>query len=141
MLEVQESYTLEKEKAMWKGALALVLGLLSFFVLTFVGESVGLFAAFASSTVYFFVCQFLLSRKNIDAYLKDWPIMLALDATSFAAVLIIVLAEKREVIMSQGPGLLLSTGLGTYAGAVVASLTARRMAARRETTRIPVLGS
>jgi hypothetical protein len=107
----------------------------------FVGESVGLFAAFVTLTVYFFVCQFLLSRRHIDAYHKDWTIMLKLGAVSFASVLIVVLVEKREVIMSQGLGLLLSTILGTYAGAVVASLFARLTAARRETTRAPVVGS
>src|ERR1019366_8161910 len=78
----------------------------------------------------YFVCEFLLWRRNIDAYRKDWPFMLALDATPFVVVFIMVLVEKRAVILEQGPGILLSACGGTYAGAVVASITAKRMAAR-----------
>ena len=83
---------------------ALGLGLLSFVVLTFVGETVGLFAAIVTSAVYFFVCQFLLSRGNVDAYRKDWPVMLALDATVLISVTIMVLVEKWDVALSRGPG-------------------------------------
>ena len=109
---------------------AFFLGLLSFLVLMFVGETAGLLAAFISSTVCFFVCQVLLSWRNVDAYRKDWPIMLALGATLLVSVFIMVPVERWDVIPSQGPGILLSTCGGTYAGAVVASLTARRTAAR-----------
>jgi hypothetical protein len=96
----------------------------------FVGETVSPGAAFISMAVYFFVCQFWLSLGNLDAYRKDWPVMLALDATVFASVLIMVLVETRAVILSYGPGMLLSACGGTYAGAVAASLTARRTTAR-----------
>jgi hypothetical protein len=56
--------------------------------------------------------------------------MLALDAVVLAGLLIMVLVEKRDVILSQGPGILISTCGGTYLGAVVASLTAKRTVAR-----------
>ena len=36
--------------------------------------------AFILMAAYFFFCQFRLSRGNPDAYRKDWPVMLALDA-------------------------------------------------------------
>jgi hypothetical protein len=104
------------------------LGFLVFFLFMFVGETAGLIAALVLMAVYFSICQFLLSRGKIDAYRKDWPIMLALDATVFVLVTIIALVEKREVFLSQGLGLLLSSCGGTYAGAVVASLIARRKA-------------
>lgn len=109
---------------------AFFLGLISFFLLMFVGETAGLFVAFILMVAYFSICQFLLSRGNVDAYRKDWPIMLAMNATIFVVVFIMVLVEKLDVILSQGPGLLLSSCGGTYAGAVVASLTARRRAVR-----------
>jgi len=121
----------KKEEEMRKTWLAFLLGLPSLFVLMFVGETAGLIAAFASMAVYFFVCEFLLSRRNVDAYRRDWPFMLALDATPFIMIFIMVLVEKPAVILSQSPGILLSTCGGTYAGAVVASLTAKRMAARQ----------
>jgi Na+/pantothenate symporter len=114
-----------------KSLRAFLLGFLAFFLLMFVGETAGLVAAFILLAAYFSTCQFLLSRGNVDAYRNDWPIMLAMDATLLVSVVIMVLVEKRDVILSQGPGILLSCCGGTYAGAVVASLTARRRAARQ----------
>ena len=113
---------------MRKLLLALCLGILSFFLYIFLGESMPLFAALILTAAYFLICQFLLSRGKVDAYRKDWPVMLALEATVFVLVTIIVLVENREVFLSQGLGLLLSSCGGTYAGAVVASLIARRKA-------------
>ncbi len=114
------------KKQTWKLLPAFVLGLLSFFVLMFIGETVGALAGFASMIVYFFVCQFVLSRGNIHAHLEDWPVMLALDAIPLVVIIIMVLVEKLPVILSQGPGILLSACGGTYAGAVVASRTAKQ---------------
>ena len=114
---------------MRKLLLAIGLGFLSFFLYIFVGESMPLFAALILMAVYFLICQFLLSRGKADAYRKDWPVMLALEATVFVLVTIMALFENREVLLSQGLGLLLSSCCGTYVGAVVASLTARRKAA------------
>jgi hypothetical protein len=108
--------------------LALCLGFLSFFLYIVVGETMPLFAALILVAAYFSICQFLLSRGKVDAYRKDWLVMLVLEATVFAQVIIIALVEKREVFLSQGLGLLLSSCGGTYAGAVVASLIARRKA-------------
>jgi hypothetical protein len=110
---------------------ALWLGFLSFFLFIFLGESMPQFAALILMAAYFLICQFLLSRGRVDAYRKDWSVMLALDATVFVSVSIMALVEKREVFLSQGLGLLLSGCGGTYAGAVVASLTAQRKAAER----------
>ncbi len=66
---------------MSKSLIALGLGFLSLFLYFFVGETEGGFAAFILVAAYFSICQFLLSRGNVDAYRKDWFIMLALDAT------------------------------------------------------------
>ena len=113
---------------MRKLLLALCLGFLSFFLYIVVGETMPLFAALILVAAYFSICQFLLSRGKIDAYRKDWPVMLALVATALVMVTIIALVENRDVFLSQGLGLLLSSCGGTYAGAVVASLIARRKA-------------
>jgi hypothetical protein len=113
-----------------KALIAFFLGFLSFFVLMFVGETVGPWAGFGSLAVYTFTCQFLLSRRNVDAHRTGWPIMLALNAILLAAVLIMVFAEKWEVILSQGSGIPLSACMATYAGAILASLAARRTEAR-----------
>ena len=110
----------------------LVLGLISFPLLFAIGETLlsnygdaGLTATFFVMAVYFFVCQFLLSRGNPDALFKDWPIMLGLAAFQLILLIPMVLLESLEVILSQGVGILLSCCGGTLAGAFVASKRAR----------------
>ena len=98
---------------MTKLLIAFFLGLCSFLVMMFVGETAGFPAMFATIVMYFFTCQFLLSRGHADAHRKDWRIMLALDAIPVVAVLIMVAVEKWDVILSQGPIVLLSTFGGT----------------------------
>ena len=111
--------------------LAFILGLVSFFVFILSGEALGLLGAFGSLAVYFFLCQFLLSRGNPDAVRKDWRIMLALSAPSLVSIVIMSLAEDRQVVLHQGPVILLGCGFGTIVGALTASRAARRAAAPR----------
>jgi hypothetical protein len=122
-----------------KPLLALFLGLI-FFVLLWVlgetledkfGEAAGLITTFVVIGACLFICQFFLSRGNPDAYRSDWPIMLALDSMFLLSVLVIVLQKNRGVILGQGLGILIFCCGGTYAGAAVASLAARRRAGRR----------
>ena len=115
---------------MSKVVTAFLLGLFGFFVMMFVGETAGMVAGLVATAACYCFCQFFLSRKNADAYRKDWPVMLVLDAVVLVGLLIMVLVEMRDVILSQGPGILLATCGGTYLGAVVASLTAKRTVAR-----------
>ena len=119
---------------------AFILGVLSFVVFMFVGETAdnifGAIAAFIATfilmAVYFFICQFLLSRGNPHAFCKDWPIMLVLNATIIVVLFVSVLVEKQgAVFLIQALGILLACFAGTIAGAVVASLAARRRARRQ----------
>ena len=109
---------------------ALFLALLSFPII-FIGETIGLSAMFVVMAVYFFVCQFLLSRRHPDAWRRDWLTMLILDAVILGTVVLMVVAEKRQTVFAQAPGMLLSCLGGTIAGALVATWTARRAAGRR----------
>ncbi len=117
---------------------ALLLGVLSFLLMMFVGEAMvsqfgesqGLRVTFAALAVYFFVCQFLLSRGRPDALRSDWRIMLALGAVPLAVVVLMALAERRDVILTQGIGVLLASCGGILAGAFAASRVARRAKAR-----------
>jgi hypothetical protein len=119
--------------------LPLVLGLFSIFVFIFVGELadhlLGDIAALIVIAIlmltYFFICQFFASRGNPHALRKDWPLMLALGAGAIVVALITALAEKREVFLTQGLGFLLVWLVGTFAGAVAASLAARRKGKQR----------
>jgi len=122
---------------MSKTLIAFFLGLFSFFFM-FVGETlshyfgdVGLVPAFILMAMYFFVCQFFLSRGNPNAFPKDWPIMLALDAVLLLALIPMAILETQEVILYQGSGILLSCCGGTLAGAFAASKAAQRKAARK----------
>ncbi len=108
-----------------KRVVALLLGVVSFLLVMFVGEGAGLPAAFAVLAVYFFVCQFLLSRGNRDALRTDAGVMLALGAVPVVLVVIMAIAERREVLLTQGVGILLSSAVGILAGALAASRTAR----------------
>jgi hypothetical protein len=118
---------------------AFLLGLLSFLLMMFIGESLArpigdtmaMIVTFSSMAVYFFICQFTLSRGNADALRTDWRVMLALAAVPLASVVLMSLVEKGDVILAQGPGILLSTCAGTLAGAFAASRAARRAAGRR----------
>lgn len=104
----------------------------------FIGElfmhvwgDVGLIPAFILMAVYFFICQFFLSRGNPDVYRKDWPIMLALDATLLTLLIVMFFSERLEVILSQGFGILVFCCGATWAGAFAASKAARRTRARQ----------
>jgi hypothetical protein len=122
-----------------KALIAFFLGLFSFFLYIFVGESsshyfgenVALAVWFILMFAYFFICQFFLSRGNANAFPKDWPIMLALDAVLLLALIPMAILETQEVILYQGSGILLSCCGGTLAGAFAASKVARRKAARK----------
>ncbi len=116
-----------------KAALAFLLGVISFFLLFFIGEpatyhlgDVGLIPTFLLMAVYFFICQFQLSRGNPDAYRKDWPVMLALDAVLIVALFVMILSERLEVVLTQGLGILVSCFGATWAGAFAASKKAGR---------------
>jgi hypothetical protein len=112
---------------------AVFLGILSFFLMFIIGEpasehlgNAGLVLTFILMAAYFFLCQFRLSRGNPNAYRKDWPIMLALDIIWIALFIGLVLTERREVVISQGLGILISCFGATWAGAFAASMKARR---------------
>jgi len=112
---------------------AFLMGVFSFFLFFAIGEAAsenlgdaGEVLAFILMAAYFFFCQFRLSRGNPDAYRKDWPVMLALDAPWIIAGFIMIMSEKREVVLSQGVGILVSCIGATWAGAFAASMKARR---------------
>ncbi len=121
-----------------KALIAFFLGLFSLPLYMLIGEplssyygNVGLVAAFIIMAAYFFICQFFLSRGHPDAFLKDWPIMLALDALLLVVLIPMVLLERLEVVLAQGLGILFFCCGGTLAGAFAASKAARRKAARQ----------
>jgi hypothetical protein len=124
---------LGKGAQMPRAKVAVFLGILSFFLMFIIGEpasehlgNAGLILTFVVMAAYFFLCQFRLSRGNPNAYRRDWPVMLALDAPWIIVGFTMMLTERREVVISQGLGILFSCIGATWAGAFAASMKARR---------------
>jgi hypothetical protein len=107
------------------------LGVVSFLLFMFFGESFGMAAAFVALIIYFFVCQSILSRGHVGAHKEDLGLMFALDAVMFFCALLVICVEKPSVIASQIPVMFGATCAGTSLGAVVASRTATRRSAER----------
>jgi hypothetical protein len=110
---------------MWKYAVAFLLGLLSFIVFMFVGETAGLPAAFAELTVYFCLCQHLLSFRRADARLAADHV----DARHRAVAPVLPDRRNREaagISVRRPADFLLTSCAGTYLSAVLTSVTAGR---------------
>ncbi len=107
---------------MRKHVFAVVAGVVSFLPGTLVAETIGDAWAAAFMAVYFFVCQFFLSRGHERAY-ADWSLMLALDASTL--LLVSLAAVDGRLTSSDNLQLLFAVLGGTFAGAVVAALAAR----------------
>jgi hypothetical protein len=112
---------------------AFFLGVIFFPLFMFIGESsshylgdAGFAVTFVLMAGYFFICQLRLSHGSAEAVRKDWPIMLALNVTPLALVVLMVMNEKWPVILAQGLSILAAGWGGAYAGAVVASRAARK---------------
>lgn len=115
---------------MSRHVIAFFLGVLSFFVLMFVGETYGLPEAAVAMAVYFCFCQFLLSLGNIAAH-RNWTLMLTLNFVTIMATIGMVIFEKLSVIVSQVPITLIIPFAATYLGAVMASLSAKQKKGNR----------
>jgi hypothetical protein len=127
---------------------ALFLGLLSLIVF-FLGQYlclefgiVGLFLMFVILAAYFFFFQFLLSRGDPDACRKDWRVMLALDSILVFAMLLWIWYDsgRWKEFLAEWLAVLISCCVGTFAGAVAASIEARRKAARGDSHLAPPKG-
>jgi hypothetical protein len=76
--------------------------------------------------VFFFTCQFFLSRGNPGALFEDWPVMLALDTVWVVILIFMAIPEREEVFLSHCVGIFFSCFGGTMAGAFAASMRARK---------------
>src|SRR5512142_2862784 len=107
---------------MRKHIIALVAGIASFPLLMLLGEGIGDAAGWVFTAIYYFVCQFFLSRGHERAY-GDWSVMLTLDASSLVLILL-NLAQGGPGFRGNLAWLFCLLG-GTFAGAIAAALAAR----------------
>ena len=127
--------TSQLRSLVWRMVVAAALGFLSVPLFFAIGYTVpfhhgalGLTTTFIAMAVYFFACQFFLSRGHPNALFNDWPIMLALTTVWIIILTAMVLVESREVVLSYALGILFSCLGCTLAGAFMASKRARRKA-------------
>ncbi len=97
---------------MVKKVLAVILGILSFFLMFAVGEPFGITAALVAVGIYHFTCQLVLSWGNSRALYDDWTLLLLLNAAMIVtAVLVLILEPDTKwkavvVIVSLGSSML-----------------------------------
>ena len=78
---------------MAKKIIALILGVISFFLMFVLGESFGVTTAFIVIGIYYLCAQFFLSRGNARALYEDWLLVLLLNATLIVTAVMILLIE------------------------------------------------
>lgn len=78
---------------MAKKIAALVLGIISFFLMFPLGESFGVATAFIAIGIYYLFSQFFLSHGNTRALYEDWPIILLLNAALIVTAVLVLLIE------------------------------------------------
>ena len=127
--------TSQLRSLVWRMVVAAALGLLSVPLFFAIGYTVpfhhgalGLTITFIAMAIYFFSCQFFLSRGHPNALFNDWPIMLALITVWIIILTTMAIVEGREEVLSHTLGILFSCFGCTLAGAYMASLRARRKA-------------
>jgi hypothetical protein len=112
-------------RSKWKTVLALCLGLLSIFLMFFVGEVWGEHAMFIGLAPYFLIAQYLLSRGNPQAVRKDWPLILALNLPPLVSDIICLIVEPDKGAKLSALCLAILAVTCSYAGAGLAAKTAR----------------
>lgn len=85
---------------MSKRITALILGLISFFLMFPIGESFGVHVAFIGIGFYYLISQYFLSRGNPHALFKDWPLILRLNSTLIVTAVLILILEPDAKIQS-----------------------------------------
>ena len=78
---------------MAKKIAALVLGIISFFLMFALGEELGVTVTFIITGIYYFLSQFFLSRGNTRALYEDWPLILLLNAALIVTAALVLLIE------------------------------------------------
>ena len=78
---------------MAKKIIALLLGIISFFMMFALGEEYGISIAFIAVGIYYLFSQYFLSRGNPRALYEDWPLILLLNAALIVTAILILLIE------------------------------------------------
>ena len=124
---IQHSAPQGRGRSKWKIVLSLFLGLVSVFLMFFLGETWGERAMFPGLAAYFLISQYFLSRGNPQAICKDWPYILALNLPLLASDITCLIVEPNTNTGAKLSALCMGilAVACSYAGAGVAARTAR----------------
>lgn len=95
-----------------------------------VGEKLGVVTGLLALAAWCFTCQFLRSRGDVQAHRRNWSGMLLVGALPVAIVVLMMLVERRGIVLTGAPAILIAGVGGTYAGALAAAVIARRTVTR-----------
>ena len=116
--------------------LAFLLGIISFPLLFFLGEGVRIPSSIPAAEsihvaiflivigAYFFLSEYLLTRRDPKTAWKQWPITLALTATLIVTALITVVVEPNKSAVMGTVGTAVLAVACSWAGAAVAARSA-----------------
>ena len=105
---------------------AVILSVLSFFLMFFLGEGFGDYALFIGMGAYFLISQYFLSRGNPQALRKDWSSIVALNFTLLISTIICLVVEPNKGAKLETLCLAILAVACSYAGAALAARTARQ---------------
>ena len=108
----------------WKIVLSFLLGLLSVFLMFFLGETCGERAMFPGMAACFLISQYFLSRGNPQAICKDWPFIPALNLPLLASNMTCLIVEPNPGAKLSALCMAILAVTCSYAGAGLAAKTA-----------------
>jgi hypothetical protein len=108
----------------WKILLSFFLGLLSVFLMFFLGEVWGEHAMFLGMAAYFLISQYFLSCANPQAVRKDWSLILALNLPLLVSDIICLIVEPNTGAKLSALCMAILAVTCSYAGAGLAAKTA-----------------
>jgi hypothetical protein len=111
-----------KRQPWWKQFLAFSLGLLSLFFGFYLNETFGRQAALIGMGAYFLIAQYLLSRGHSCAFVEDGALIAAMNCPLLCLLLV---GGGIEMFL-----LVIVTLVSSFAGTMLASITAGRAAHR-----------
>jgi hypothetical protein len=104
--------------------IAVLLGIISLFLLFFLGETWGENTMFIGVGAYCLIAQYFLSRGHLQALRKDWPIILCLNFMVLVSTVLCLVLEPNPAARVTAVILALIALACSFAGAALAARTA-----------------
>ncbi|HEV2437424.1 MAG TPA: hypothetical protein VG077_15640 [Verrucomicrobiae bacterium] len=113
-----------RRPAMSRWFIAVLLGIISLFLLFFLGETWGENTMFIGVGAYCLIAQYFLSRGHLQALRKDWSIILCLNFMVLVSTVLCLVLEPNPAARLTAVILALTALACSFAGAALAARTA-----------------